>query len=731
MSKTRLVARQALALSCGVAALTAALAASAPAAAAETTVGEVIITAQKRSENLQDVPVSVASVEGEQLQSMFAAGDDILALAARVPALYAESSNGRIAPRFYIRGLGNTDFDIAASQPVSVIQDEVVLENVVLKSTPLFDLDRVEVLRGPQGTLFGRNTTAGIIKFDSIKPSDSFSARATGTFATFNTLTLDGGIGGALIPGKVSARLSVLVQHRDDWISNGYTGQDDVMGGFDETAARLQLLFTPTDQLSALFNVHVRSLDGTSAIFRANIVSTGSNKLNGNYKRDTVYYDGGGNNPQAYDGWGSSLKIDYDFGDVTLTAISAYETTNGSSRGDIDGGNLVTGPGFIPFPSDTTDGIRDLDQFSEELRLASDAGGPLTWQVGAYYFKSKLVVFTDPGFVAATTLRHENTSWAVFGQATYQLTDALRLTGGLRWTSDDKDLTDVVSPIPFAKVNVSDEQVSWDVSLFYDVAPDVSLYARAARGFRGPSIQGRDVAFFGAPSVAQSETIQSWEAGLKSELFDRRVRLNGAVFTYTISDPQFSAIGGVGNNTILLNADKGKAWGFEVDGEWVVSENLVLTAGYSYNNTEIDDSSLKVATCGSGQCTPTDPPAGAGKVFVDGNPFPNAPESIFDFTARYTYPLSNGGSLFAFTDWNVQGETNLFLYETKEFNSSGNFEGGLKLGYASEDESWEVALFARNITDEDNLKGGIDFNNNTGFVNEPRVVGISLSARLP
>jgi len=252
-----------------------------------------------------------------------------------------------------------------------------------------------------------------------------------------------------------------------------------------------------------------------------------------------------------------------------------------------------------------------------------------------------------------------------------------------------------------------------------------------ARGFRGPSIQGRDVAFFGAPSVAQSETILSWEAGLKSELFERRVRLNGAVFAYTVNDPQFSAIGGAGNNTILLNAEEGKAWGFELDGEWVVNENLTLTAGYSYSNTEIDDPNLTVATCGSGQCTPLDPVAAPGRVFVDGNPFPNAPESIFDFTARFSAPVGNGGELFAYTDWSLQGDTNLFLYETREFNTSGNFEGGLKVGYARDDGAWELALFARNITDEDNLKGGIDFNNNTGFVNEPRVIGISLNARLP
>ncbi|MDP1631940.1 MAG: TonB-dependent receptor [Caulobacter sp.] len=729
MTQIRSTARRALTLSCGVAALTAAIAAAAPAAAQDTTVGEIIITAQKRSENLQDVPLSVAAVEGERLQSMFASGEDILALAARVPALYAESSNGRVAPRFYIRGLGNSDFDLAASQPVSIIQDEVVLENVVLKSTPLFDLERVEVLRGPQGTLFGRNTTAGIVKFDSIKPGQSLSARATASVGSYNTITFDGGVGGPLVDGKLAARAALLVQHRDDWINNAFTGQNNALGGFDEVAARLQFLFTPTDALTALVNVHTRSLEGTSAVFRANILTAGSNKLNANYDRETVHYDGGGNNPQAYDGWGTSLKLDYDFGPVTLTSITAYETTNGKSRGDIDGGNGVYGPGFIPFPSDTTDGIEDLDQFTQEFRLASDAGEFLSWQVGAYYFDSELVLRTDPGFAPPTTLKQNNTSWAIFGQSSYRLSDALTLTGGLRYTSDDKDLSVVSSPNVVAPVSVSDESVSWDISALYEVQPNVNLFARVAHGFRGPSIQGRDIAFFAQPSVAQSETILSYEAGVKSELFDRRVRLNGAVFTYTIDDPQFSAVGGAANSNRLINAKEGKAWGFEIDGEWVVNQYVTLTAGYSYSKTEINDPTLAVAVCA--QCTVTDPLDINGDALVNGNPFPNAPESIFDFTARFALPVGNGGELFAFTDWNVQGDTNLFLYESREFNSSGNFEGGLKLGYARDDGSWEVALFARNITDEANLKGGIDFNNNTGFVNEPRVVGISLSARLP
>ncbi len=728
MIKTRSALRRALALSSGFAALMLGMSAATSALAQEATVEEITVTAQKRSENLQDIPFSVAAVDGEALQAMTAGGEDILVLASRIPALYAESSNGRVAPRFYIRGLGNADFDLAASQPVSVIMDDVVMENVVLKSTPLFDVERVEVLRGPQGTLFGRNTTAGIVKFDTARPSDSFAARGTASFGSFNTFTFDGGAGGPLIDGKLSARVSVLVQRRDDWISNRFTGQSDVMGGFEETAARAQFLFTPTENLSALLSFRTRSLDGTSAMFRANILSPGSNKLNGNYDRDRVFFDGGGNNPQVYEGWGSSLKVEYDFGGATLTSITAFETANGSGRGDIDGGNMVTGPGFIPFPSDTSDGIRNLDQVTQELRLASDTDGPLSWQVGAYYFDSEVDIFTSPGFVATSTLRHENTSWAVFGQASYQFTEALRLTGGLRWTSDEKDLQGFNAPIPFAPINLSDEQVSWDLAAFYDLDSNVSVYGRVARGFRGPTIQGRDVAFFGAPSTAQSETILSWEAGVKSELFDRRVRLNGAVFTYTVDDPQFTAVGGVGNVVQLLNAKEGSAWGLEFDGEWVVNEYLTLTGGYSYSKTEINDSTLAVGVCA--QCTVTDPVNGLGRALVDGNPFPNAPEYILDFTARFAYPVGEGGEVFAYTDWNRQGRTNLFLYESREFYTDGNFEGGLKIGYARQDGAWEAAVFARNITDEDNIKGGIDFNNNTAFVNEPRVIGVTVTARI-
>ena len=707
---------------------------------------QITVTAQKRTQSIQEVPISIATLSGEKFESIFSGGDDILALAVRVPGLYAESSNGRVAPRFYIRGLGNTDFDLAASQPVSIIMDEVVMENVVLKSFPLFDVQQVEVLRGPQGTLFGRNTTAGIIKFDTVKPTQDFEGYAKAGFGSYGTMNFEGAVSGALT-SDLSARLSVLSQERDDYINNAYTGEKDAIGGFDEKAWRLQLLWEPSDDFSALFNVHGRDLEGTASIFRANIFDAGSNDLNQNYDRETVYYDGDidgngpDNNPQEYEGLGASLKLEYDMDDVTFTSISAMETAEGNSLGDIDGGynnaDGTSGPGFIPFSAVTQDNLDDLEQYTQEFRLSSNTTNDLNWQLGAFYFDSSFNVTSIDGFYGATTVFHENRTWALFGQTSYQVNDKLNVTGGLRYTHDEKSLVvgdqnvdgfalviDAASIQVYQPIDVDDGKFSFEISANYQLNQDTSLFARYANGFRAQTIQGRDVAFESSPSVADAETINSVEVGVKSDLFDNTLRLNAAAFYYTVDDMQFSAIGGGNNFTALVNADEGEAYGFEIDAQWVATDQLVFTAGYSYNHTEIKDDSLTIAGCAA--CTVTDPVAADGNYSINGNPFPQAPESIFNFTARYSIPMGDNGELFAFTDWAFQGETNLFLYESIEFQTDDNFEGGLRVGYENFEHNYTVALFGRNITDEDNVKGAIDFNNLTGIMNEPRIWGVEV-----
>ena len=690
----------------------------------------IIVTANRREENLQDVAVSAAILNEGRVDAIFSAAADTTALAGTAPGLNVESSNGRVAPRFYIRGLGNTDFDLAASQPVSVIMDDVVLENVTLKSFPIFDVERIEVLRGPQGTLFGRNTPAGIVKIDTKKPTQETEIDVGLSIGSLQTISFNGAFGTGIVEDLVAIRVSTQLQTRANWIDNGFTDEENVLGGYSDFAIRGQVLITPDERSKILASVQFRDLDGSSTFFRANVLTAGSNELNENYDRDTVFYDAGGGNPAEYQQFGATLNFSYDFDVATLTSITSYMTSEGFSRGDIDGGFGAaflpeSGPGFIPFPSDTQDSI-DLEQLTNETRLASNGDGPFSWQIGSFIFDSDFDV-TTVGFTfpPPVTVNHTNTAWAIFGQLSYQLTEALRITGGLRYTDDEKDFF-VRSGAPPQPVNVQDDQVSWDVSLFADVTDSTSVYAKVANAFRGPTIQGRDVAFFAPPSVAQSETINSYEVGFKSELADRRVRLNGALFYYTVDDPQFTAVGGDGNLVQLINANEGEAWGFELDSAFQITPDFLVTLGIAYNDTQINDDTLAVGICA--QCTVTDPTTvinGSTRALVDGNPFPNAPEWSGDLTARYGVPVGNSGEFFIFTDWTFLGETNFFLYESLEFNAGSRIEGGLRIGYAGSDGQWEVAAFARNITDEDNILGGIDFNNNTAFVNEPRVIGVS------
>lgn len=719
---------------------------------------EIVVTAERRPENQQEVPLSVAVLPAAQARDYTAGGDDtLLALSGKVPGLYVESSTGRIFPRFYIRGLGNVDFYLGASQPVSIIQDDIVLEHVVMKSNPVFDVNQIEVLRGPQGSLFGRNTTAGIIKFDSIRPTQQFEGRGTASYGSYNSVNVDAGVGGPIIQDKLAFRISGLYQHRDDYIDNSYTGlsadgtqvgRKKATGGFNERDVRLQLLATPSENLSILASGHARWYDGTATVFRRGALNLGSNKITG-VQFTSARWDEGADNPQKYNTAGGSVHLNWDLGPVTLTSITGYETLSGRSRGDTDGGAAADfgGVGF----GESMGRVKGLDQWTQEVRFASNAAGPLKWQFGGLYFDSRDITefYQRAYFLTGAAnnpnnwvrLHNQNTSWAFFGQASYEIAPKLTLTAGARVTQDTKT-TDLlktadrvdgsVSYTGRRHVRLSDTQPSWDVSARYEFNPDVSVYARVAKGFRGPTIQGRSAVFNSDFTTANSEKILSWEAGVKTQL-GRTLRFNLSGFYYTVDQIQLNG-NDVNGNGVLLNANKAKAYGLELDVDWRPVRNLSIQAGLSLLHSEIDDKNLEAQTCSFGgalTCTVLDPYRKLGSIYlakVDGNPLPNAPEYNFNINARYDIPMDIGGKLFVQTDWNVQGYTNFVLYETKEFTSNGNFEGGLKIGYTAENNAWEIAGFIRNITGEKNLKGVIE-NYRAAVLNEPRVFGVSLSGK--
>jgi iron complex outermembrane receptor protein len=713
---------------------------------APVTLEAVTVSAERREEDIQKVPVSVSTVSGEALDAIGSSGDDIRSLSGRLPSLNIESSFGRTFPRFYIRGLGNTDFDLNASQPVSLVYDDVVLENPILKGFPIFDLEQVELLRGPQGSLFGRNTPAGVVKLDSVKPSRETDGYGQINIGSYGMLNAEGAIGGGLSE-HTAVRISALYQERDDWVDNVGPGPNDELEGYEEFAVRGQFLYEPSDRFSLLLGVHAHALDGTARLFRAGIIERGSNDFVDGYDRDKVALDG--RNEQDLHSLGWNARARWDFDRVSLYSITGYESAEAYSRGDIDGGSTYCcsfppGPFQSLFPSESADGLPEHDQLTQEFRLESRDREGWNWQVGVYGFAEDITVdsFAYDGFGGPQTgyavQKQENVAWAVFGSAQWEVTDAFTLRGGLRWTHDEKDFSAerVVSPFGFLPVgplraNPSDSMLSWDVSGTWEYSDNVNFYGRVATGFRAPSIQGRILfAFTNFPelSIADSEEVLSFEAGVKADFWDRRGRVSFGLYHYTVDGQQLIAVGGASNTAILLNADKSVGHGFEMDLQAYLTEHLLVTWGLSYNHTEIQDDDLAVATCGSG-CTVTDDPGPLpGTALIDGNPLPQAPKWISNITARWGVPMGQG-EFFVYTDWSYRGETNFFLYESEEFRGKALLEGGLRVGYNWNYGNREVALFGRNILDREAIVGGIDFNNFTGFVNEPRVWGLEFTGR--
>ncbi len=743
--------------------LAAALAlALAPQAFAQQTSGQlqtVTVTAERRVENAQDVPSSITVLNSELLDALNTSGQDMRMLAGRVPSLNIESSFGRAFPRFYLRGYGNTDFRLNASQPVSLVYDDIVQENPILKGFPAFDLDRIEVLRGPQGSLFGRNTPAGVVKFDSVRPSlKRREGYASLTLGSFETVNAEAALNLPLSP-ESALRISALNQTRGDWVKNTFPGaQTPELEGYRDSALRVQWLYEPSKMFSALANVHARDYRGSARLFRANIIQPGSNDLVAGFDERRVSHDG--KNEAELQNYGANLRLRWALSGMALSSITGYEAVRTFSRGDIDGGYGAVflpsggGPGVIPFASESADGIPKHQQWSQEFRLESTTTGALGWQTGVYLFHEdyKIESFSYDSLAGSAQdgyqrVRQKNDAYALYGAATYELSPVIKLRGGLRYTEDKKQfsvedywntgfvpcvlsskctLAQLAAQEPDGQLSASpkDKKLNWDLSGTYALNKDSNLYARVATGFRGSSVQGASA--FNGKSLAGPETNISYEAGFKADLFNRRARLNVGVFHYEVKDLQLTAVGGAGGNAnVLVSAKKATGQGLEMDLQAYLSDRLLATLGVGYNDTRIRDAKLSVSPCAA--CTVTDPMV-AGKAMIDGNALPQAPRTTVNFSLRYSQPLANGAEVYAYTDWVHRSEVNFFLYESKEFIGRPLTEGGLRIGYTWANGKYDLAAYGRNITNQIRVVGGIDFNNLTGFINEPRTYGVQFKA---
>ncbi|HEU6454292.1 MAG TPA: TonB-dependent receptor [Roseateles sp.] len=698
----------------------------------------VVITAERRAENIQDVPNAVAKISGEKLDVLASGGQDLRFLSGRVPSLNIESSFGRAFPRFYLRGYGNTDFRLNASQPVSVIVDDVIQENPILKGFPIFDTAAVEVVAGPQGTLFGRNTPAGVVKFDSVKPSHRQDGYASLTVGNYGTVNVEGAANLPLT-GDWAARISAQSQRRSDWVDNtAPNAATPKTEGYRDSAVRAQVLYEPHKQFSALANLHVRDLNGSPRLFRANAIKRGTNDLADGFQTDQVAFNGV--NEQTLKQTGGSLRLKWSLPELNIYSITGYEHVKPLSRGDIDGG--VAGAPGIPFQSETGSGMNGHRQLSQEVRLESNAAGPLSWQAGVYLFDEKYTIdnitydTTSHADVDHIDTHQTNKAWAAFGSVNYAVSNELKLRAGLRYTKDKKDLstthagTGLFNTSAGTTAHTDDGKWSGDLSATYKLDDTTNLYARYANGFRASSMQNASA--FAGQSQAGPESVNSYEVGFKSELLKRTLRLSGSLFTYTVKDLQLTAVGGSSNATRLLNAKKATGNGAELNLEALITPDFLVTFGGSLNNTKIKDAALGVPPGGSlkvaGAFPTVQDPMVGGNAMIDGNALPNAPKYTVNLTARYSIPLASGDEVYVYTDWAYRSKVNFFLYEATEFTGKALTEGGLRVGYIWGNGKYEAAGFVRNITNQIRVTGAIDFNNLTGFINDPRTYGVQVKA---
>ncbi len=569
----------------------------------------VTVTAQKRVENIQDVPQAITAVAGRDVTRLDI--DSPTDLGRLVPNFSAQSSTGRASkPRWFIRGMGSNDPSVNLESAVGVYQDEVYIGLPAAQNFPIYDLADVEVLRGPQGTLWGKNTTGGAVSFVSRAPSFDQSGYAKLNVGDYGAQVFQGAYGGAVLDDVLAARASFYYERGATYAKDLYTGQNGP--DLTDASGRFQLLAKIGDQGQVTVNFHARQLTGGGGISYPIGINAGGADNNGfiptygtNPRVGDPYY--AGYSDATTRTYGVTSKATWDFaGDVTLTAISNYDWTNVYSR-------VAPGSPPVGTPDQTaTYGTTGYHQWSEEVRLASSDEGLFTWLVGYNYFHNYFNVVATSATVAPvartaytrTTLLQNGDSNAVFASGTYHATKALALTIGLRETWDTKDVQETTRQggargtvlfnnvgDPFNPNGIAAKAGSvisnfaindgrtWNV-LTYDVTPEYTVnenlkaYARFSRGFRAGAFNPT-ITTVGVPTPAiaetQPETLLSYEVGAKSQWFDDRLTFNVAAYHYTLKNIQLnvqqSNPTGIANATTstIQNAAGGWDQGLEFD----------------------------------------------------------------------------------------------------------------------------------------------------------------------
>ncbi len=694
---------------------------------------EIVVTAQKREQSAQEVPVSVSAFSGEQARALGI--DSTLDLALYTPGLtMGQNSGDGDFPFISIRGVSQRDFSDINESPSAVYVDEFYKANLIGLDQQIFDIERVEVLRGPQGTLYGRNATGGLIHYITAKPTREPEGFAQLTYGEYDRIKLEGALGGPL-SDVVSARISVLHHEYDGWVENTVAGNEDG-NALDNTAIRGQLLFEPSENASVnlLFQhsendndagnmfSHV-SADDPPPTFLA-IPNIGQPGFGGFVEptpddpRDTH------SNRDIF------LKTEQTTGIARITwsgealdfvSVTGFEETSKDATFDSDGTPFERGTEVHP----------NGEQFSQEFRFAGGSDR-LQWLAGVYYVDYDIDGFQarcSPGFAGGCSVNrapvvYELTteSWALFGNIDYRLSDVLGVTLGLRYTQEDKeyDLDNQDTGLVFNTTTVGDlarldeDNVDFNARLNWTPSDDLLVYGGVSRGHKAGLFNLGFTARAGAiPGIpVGGETLTSLEVGFKASFREDRFRFNGAVFRYDYEDSQAFQFDGTTLSAQAFNSDA-EITGLELElaARPVEGFDLLATA-------TVMDATLEDVTLFGLQVVDTD--------------MPLTPDLKLGLLGRYEFDAPWGGRLA------IQGDVSWFDDQYFDsFNSPSHFEdsysvANARLSWLDDDGRLALSVFAENIADTEYRTFSFDLaflGFSTDVYAKPRWAGVSVDYR--
>ncbi|MBA1243280.1 TonB-dependent receptor [Pseudomonas japonica] len=668
---------------------------------AEPKLQAVTVTATRREETLQAVPVAVTVVDGEQLERDNRNG--VAALAQQVPTLNFRTNASNKDTALFIRGVGTISTSPGVEPTVATVIDGVVYGRPGQATLDLLDLERVEVLRGPQGTLFGKNASAGVLNIVTKAPEEAFHGYIDQGWYTGNESRTRFGIGGALIPGVLKGSLTTLVSSYDGNVDNKANGQE--VNGYNHHGARGKLEFTPNDDLTVTLaadymTAHDDAANGVisqvlTPAFGTALAPVSASSHNQNIVSDYRSHVEDTNK-------GLSAQVDYALGDFTLTSITAWRGWGNTQWQD--GDRLATVSTAYPGTEDK--GELSYDQYSQELRLASPKGQFAEYVTGLYYMHAKDDETYRRDLVTTTVTQRgvanygtTSDSVAAFGETTLHFTPRLRGIVGLRFTHDylaydhrrvSTSATTVSGIQPGTRSDGSVDEDGWSgrLGVQYDLTDNVMSYLTYSRGYKGPAynvffnMQPRDT------DALKPETSNTWELGIKATAWNDRLTANAALFHSDYDNYQANFYDTVAGQVVtrLINAGSVTTQGAELDLAVQATRQLKLSAALAYTHARID-----AFAC---------PAGAAASCNVDGKPLPFAPDWKSYARADYTIPLDNGLDIELGTDYSWQSEVQYDISQNPDTKQGAYGIWNASAALADYNNGWRVALLGKNLADK-------------------------------